>query len=155
MKDLQADDQAHPVAGVGADIRSSIQVTAADYERLRSLIETWRDTRDAAAAQALSDELDRAEVVPPEQIAGNVVTMNSRVVFEDQQTAARRAVWLVYPLESDIERSQISILAPIGSALLGLAVGQTIDWPLPGGHAKRLRIVEVVYQPEQAGHFHL
>jgi regulator of nucleoside diphosphate kinase len=140
---------------MGADDHADIQITAADYERLRSLIETWPDTRDATAAQALSDELDRAEVVPPERIAGNVVTMNSRVVFEDQQTAARREVWLVYPLESDVERGRISVLAPIGCALLGLAVGQTIDWPLPGGQSKRLRIVEVVYQPEQAGDFHL
>jgi regulator of nucleoside diphosphate kinase len=132
-----------------------IQVTKADYERLQTLIEGWPGTRDVDAIEALADELDRAEVVPAEQIAGNVVTMNSRVLFEDQGTGERREVSLVYPHESDVERGRISVLAPIGSALLGLAVGQTIDWPLPGGQAKRLRIVEVVYQPEQAGDFHL
>jgi regulator of nucleoside diphosphate kinase len=142
-------------AGMGADGPSRIQVTAVDYERLRALIESWPETRDFDAIEALSDELERAELVAAERIAGNVVTMNSRVVFEDQQTAARREVWLVYPQDSDVEGGRISVLAPIGSALLGLAVGQTIDWPLPGGQAKRLRIVEIVYQPEQAGHFHL
>jgi regulator of nucleoside diphosphate kinase len=152
---MRAEIHTPPAASVGADDHTRIQLTALDYERLRSLIDSWPDTRDVAAAQALSDELDRAEVVPAEQIAGNVVTMNSRVVFEDQETAAKREVWLVYPQESDVERGRISVLAPVGSALLGLAVGQTIDWPLPGGQAKRLRIVEVVYQPEQAGHFHL
>ncbi|HWO10539.1 MAG TPA: nucleoside diphosphate kinase regulator [Polyangiaceae bacterium] len=139
----------------GAAARSRIQVTKADHERLQRLIEAWSDNRDADATEALAEELDRAEVVPAERIAGNVVTMNSRVVFEDQRTAERREVWLVYPHQSDVERGRISVLAPIGSALLGLAVGQAIDWPLPGGQVKRLRIVEVVYQPEQAGDFHL
>ena len=139
----------------GAAARSRIQVTKADHERLQRLIEAWSDNRDADATEALAEELDRAEVVPAERIAGNVATMNSRVVFEDQRTAERREVWLVYPHQSDVERGRISVLAPIGSALLGLAVGQAIDWPLPGGQVKRLRIVEVVYQPEQAGDFHL
>ena len=139
----------------GAAARSRIQVTKADHERLQRLIEAWSDNRDADATEALAEELDRAEVVPAERNAGNVVTMNSRVVFEDQRTAERREVWLVYPHQSDVERGRISVLAPIGSALLGLAVGQAIDWPLPGGQVKRLRIVEVVYQPEQAGDFHL
>lgn len=139
----------------GAAERGRIQVTEADYERLQGLIEAWSDNRDVNAAEALADELDRAEVVPAERIAGNIVTMNSRVVFEDERTKERREVWLVYPHASDVEHGRISVLAPIGSALLGLTVGQTIDWALPGGQAKRLRVVEVVYQPEQAGDFHL
>lgn len=144
-----------PRSGSGAAEQSRIQVTEADYERLRRLVEGWPSTRDSSAAEALADELDRAEVVPAERIPSDVVTMNSRVVFEDQETRERREVSLVYPHESDVERARVSILAPIGSALLGLAVGQTINWPLPGGQVKRLRIVEVVYQPEQAGDFHL
>lgn len=132
-----------------------IQVTAADYRRLHNLIDTWQSSRDIDAAEALADELDRAEVVSAEHIAGNVVTMNSRVVFEDRETAEQREVSLVYPHESDVEHGRISVLAPIGTALLGLAVGQTIEWPLPKGQVKRLRIVEIVYQPEHAGHFQL
>jgi regulator of nucleoside diphosphate kinase len=145
----------HPAPSPAAPARSHIEVTAADYQRLRSLVDTWPDSRDLDAVEALTDELERAEVVPAERIAGNVVTMNSHVVFEDQQTAERREVWLVYPQESDVGRGRISVLAPIGTALLGLAVGQTIEWPLPGGQTKLLRIVEVVYQPEKAGDFHL
>jgi regulator of nucleoside diphosphate kinase len=132
-----------------------IQITSADYQRLSSLIDSQLSSRDVDAAEALADELDRAEVVPAERIAGNVVTMNSRVVFEDQQSSERREVHLVYPADSDVERGRISVLAPIGTALLGLAVGQTIEWPLPGRQVKRLRIVDVVYQPEGSGDFHL
>lgn len=138
----------------GAAAPGRIQVTEADYERLQRLIDAWSDNRDSAATEALADELERAEVLPAERIGGNVVTMNSRVVFEDQRTGDKREVCLVYPHESDVERGRISVLAPIGSALLGLAVGQTINWPLPGGQGKRLRIVEVTYQPEQAGDLH-
>ncbi len=142
-------------AGTSAEGQSRIQVTAADHERLSALIDSWLGTRDEEAAEALAEELERAEIVPVEQIAGNVVTMNSRVLFEDSQSAERREVSLVYPQDSDASRGRISVLAPIGTALLGLAVGQTIEWPLPGGQRKQLRIVEVIYQPEQAGHFHL
>jgi len=130
---------------------SRIQVTEADHQRLMALIQTWPDARDRDAADALASELDRAEVVPLERIAGNVVTMNSRVVFEDLETGATREVVLVYPEGSDVEQGRISVLAPVGSALIGLSVGQTIDWPLPHGQVKRLRIVDVLYQPEEAG----
>lgn len=135
--------------------QSRIQVTSADFQRLQSLIDSRLSSRDADAAEALAEELDRADVVATERIAGNVVTMNSRVVFEDQQTSERREVSLVYPQDSDVEQGRISVLAPIGTALLGLTVGQAIEWPMPGGQVKRLRIVEVVYQPEEAGDFHL
>ncbi len=104
---------------------------------------------------SLADELDRAEVVPPERIAGNVVTMNSRVVFRDEETGESREVSLVYPNDSDPDHGRISIFAPVGTALLGLSMGQTIDWPLPQGRLKRYRVVEVLYQPEAAGHLHL
>jgi len=138
-----------------ADLESHITVTALDHERLQKLIQTWSDTRDRDAAEALADELDRADVVPAERIAGSVVTMNSRVVFRDEETGESREVSLVYPIDSDFEQGRISVLAPVGSALLGLSVGQTIDWPLPRGRLKRIRVVEVIYQPEAAGHLHL
>ena len=137
-----------------------IQVTPADQLKLQGLIlqglrKARLDTREAEAASALADELGRAEVVPLDQLAGNVVTMNSRVVFRDEQTGETREASLVYPADSDPDNGRISVLAPIGSALLGLAVGQAIDWPLPRGRTKRLRIVEIIYQPEEAGHLHL
>lgn len=134
---------------------SDIVVTATDLERLRRLIQASQGTRDRDAAEALADELDRAEVVPADRIAGNVVTMNSQIVFQDEETGERREISLVYPQESDPEQGRISIFAPVGTALLGLSVGQTIDWPLPQGRLRRYRVVEVVYQPEAAGHLHL
>lgn len=140
-------------AGVGQ--RSDLTVTAADQERLRRLIRASQDTRERDAAEALADELDRAEAVPAEDIAGNVVTMNSRIVFQDEETGERREISLVYPQDSDPDQGRISIFAPVGTALLGLSVGQTIDWPLPQGRLKRYRVVEIVYQPEAAGHLHL
>jgi len=152
---LDAGSARDPVPAEEEEEEGRIQITAVDHQRLRTVIDGSLGTRDQDAAEALADELDRAEVVEPERVAGNVVTMNSRVVFDDLETGEAREVSLVYPRESDAEQGRISVLAPVGSALLGLAVGQTIDWPLPRGRVKRLRIAKVVYQPEEAGHFHL
>ena len=149
-----APEQAAPAAST-FDQERDVVVTAMDYQRLRKLIQIARDTRDRDAAEALADELDRAEVVPVERIAGNVVTMNSRVAFRDEETGESRDVSVVYPEDSDPARGRISVLAPVGAALLGLSVGQTIDWQLPHGRLKRYRVVEVVYQPEAVGHLHL
>lgn len=137
------------------DRESHIQVTAMDHQRLRRIVEEWSDTRDQYAAEALAQELDRAEVVPSEAIAEHVITMNSRVIFEDEQSGEASEVSLVYPSQSAPELGRVSVLAPIGTALLGLSVGQSIDWPVPGGRLKRLRIVKVLYQPEGAGDLHL
>jgi regulator of nucleoside diphosphate kinase len=136
-----------------ADCR--IQVTAVDHERLQRLIDSWPDSRDRSAVEGLADELDRADVIAQDHIAPSVVTMNSTIAFQDDATGETREVSLVYPDASDPELGRVSVLAPIGSALLGLSVGQTIDWPLPGGETKRLRIIRVIYQPEEAGHLHL
>ena len=81
--------------------------------------------------------------------------MNSRVVFVDEATGKQREITLVYPNDADATNSRISILAPIGSALLGLSIGQSINWTMPNGNAKRFRIVKVLYQPEAAGDFQL
>jgi regulator of nucleoside diphosphate kinase len=77
--------------------------------------------------------------------------MNSRVIFENETTRERREVTLVYPGSADIDSGKISVLVPVGTALLGLRVGQSIDWELPGGEMQRFRIVQVPFQPEAAG----
>ncbi|MGE0872486.1 MAG: GreA/GreB family elongation factor [Kofleriaceae bacterium] len=87
-------------------------------------------------------ELHRAEIVEQRSVSPDVVTMNSEVVYEDCATGARLTVRLVYPKDADAGRGWISVLAPIGSALLGLKVGQQIDWQLPAGQ-KRLVVVEI------------
>ncbi|MBJ6760607.1 nucleoside diphosphate kinase regulator [Corallococcus sp. H22C18031201] len=130
-------------------------VTDIDMERLERVVEQHGGTRNAAPVEQLEAELARAEVTPSASIAPDVVTMNSSVVFEDEETGEQRTVTLVYPQDARNGDGRVSVLAPIGSALLGLSVGQTIEWPLPGDRTKRLRIVAVPYQPEAAGHFHL
>ncbi|MFE8596248.1 nucleoside diphosphate kinase regulator [Archangium violaceum] len=127
-----------------------IVVTSTDMERLRTLI----DTTAGDKADALDAELLRAEVVEPTQVPPDVVTMNSRVVYRDEDTGETREVTLSYPQDASLEQGRVSVLAPVGAALLGLSVGQEIDWELPGGKLKRLRILSVTYQPQAAGHHH-
>src|SRR5690606_17221906 len=111
--------------------------------------------RDAAACEELEQELARAEVVPSEEISPDIVTMNSRARFVDEDEREELEMTLVYPRDADIEQGRISVLAPVGAALLGLSVGQEIEWPLPRGGTKRLRVSAIVYQPEAAGDLHL
>lgn len=84
-------------------------------------------------ADLLEEELSRAAVVHDEELPGDVVSMNSTVKFQDLEGGKETVVTLVYPPDSDIENNQISILTPVGSALIGLRVGQVIDWPFPQG----------------------
>jgi regulator of nucleoside diphosphate kinase len=127
-----------------------IYLTHGDMDRLLELVEAYPGKR----FEKLESELLRANVVPREKIPKDVVTMNSRVIFENEGTGERREVTLVYPGSADIDAGKISILVPIGTALLGLRVGQSIDWELPGGQKQRYRIVGVPYQPEAAGEPH-
>ena len=131
-----------------------IIITEADLARLMRVIESASE-RDAAAAEALEDELDRAHVVPSENVPGEAVTMNSRILFQDEETGKQRAITVVYPHDADPRQGRISVLAPIGSALLGLSIGQTIEWPLPNGNKRVLRVVRIDYQPEAARDLHL
>ena len=121
-----------------------IYLTQGDLDRLLALVET----RSGEHIDRLEGELLRARIVPPEEIPHDLVTMNSRVVFENETTGERREVTLVYPGKADIDAGRISVLVPVGTALLGLRVGQAIDWKLPSGETQRFRIVDVPYQPE-------
>jgi regulator of nucleoside diphosphate kinase len=123
-----------------------IIITDTDLQRLLPVL----DVHDTPAAEALASELHRAVIVPRARVPADVVTMNSEVVYEDCANAQRRTVRVVYPKDADAAHGRISVLAPIGSALLGLRVGQEIDWRVPTG-TKRIRVVEVRYQPEAAG----
>jgi len=91
----------------------------------------------------LGDELSRAIVVPADQVPLNVVRMNSRVVYMDESNGVSREVELVFPEEADLAHGKISILSPVGSALLGLKEGQTIDWSFPNDPSRRLKVVSV------------
>ena len=122
-----------------------------DCERIEALLES-----PAAAAvdtTALRHELARATLAEPADMPADVVTMNSIVRVRDEADGAERELTLVYPRDAAAP-DRVSILAPVGSALLGLRVGDDIDWPLPGGHATRLRVLGIRYQPEAAGDLH-
>jgi len=128
-----------------------IYLTQNDLDRLTDLLEAYAVGSGGRRFDKLEEELARAIVVSREQIPNDVVTMNSRVVFEDETTGDRRDVTLVYPRNADISAGKISILAPVGTALLGLRVGQSIDWEVPSGQKRRYRVIDVPYQPEAAG----
>ena len=133
--------------------RPKIILSSTDAERIETLLESL----PAAAFPGRVDleaELDRAEVVDPERVPATVVTMNSRVRFRVDSTGEEFELTLVYPKDADSSGGTISLLAPVGSALLGLSQGDEIEWPRPGGGTMKLRIVEVVYQPERAGEYH-
>jgi len=131
----------------------SIVVSTRDMARLEALLDSPALSRHPAAV-ALAQELERAQVLPPEEIPEGIVTMHSRVDCEDELHDEKHSLTLVYPHEADFDKGRVSVLAPVGSALLGLSVGQTIDWTAPGGRQLRLRVTAVHYQPEAAGDFH-
>ena len=97
---------------------------------------------------ALAEELERAIVVPPDRIPKNLVTMNSRLIYSDESTGTTREVELVYPDEAAPMAGRISVLAPVGCALLGLSVGQSIDWNFPNGEVHRLKVERLLFQPQ-------
>ena len=116
-----------------------ILITSTDAEKLWRLVETAGAPDGETNLEA---ELARAQVVADEAMPDGVVTMDATVVFENHE-GRRREVTLVYPDRADATRGRISVLSPIGSALLGLARGGEIDWPLPRGKVARLRVIEV------------
>jgi regulator of nucleoside diphosphate kinase len=113
-----------------------IIVSVQNRDRLRRLIEQTA----GVIGESLEVELDRARVVPA--VPPDVVVMNSEVLYEDITTTQRRHVRLVYPSEANTTDGRVSVLAPLGCALLGLRVGQEIDWQMPGG-PRRLRVLAV------------
>ena len=131
-------------------MRDRIYITEDDAEGLRRLIAGRRagNSVDHENLDMLEQELDRAEVVEPEAIPRDVVTMNSEVRLHDLDTGETRNYQLIFPAQSRTEHS-ISVLAPIGTAMLGYRVGDVVEWRVPRG-IRRLKILEVLYQPEAA-----
>jgi len=133
--------------------RPKIILTSQDLERLETLLEAL-PANAFPGRQALLAELERAEIVEPDQIPPSVVTMNSTVRFRIDSSGEDYCLTLVYPRDVDDTGGKISILAPVGSALLGLSTGDEIEWPSQGGGTIKVRIVEIIYQPEREGKFY-
>jgi regulator of nucleoside diphosphate kinase len=133
-----------------------IVMTEFDRRRLEALLELLRarSSVDASQLTELENELERAHVVEPQQIPGDVVTMNSEVLLLDLDSGERKNIKLVFPGSSAVGEGRISVLAPVGLALLGCREADELSLPAPG-RTRRVRIERVVYQPEAAGNFTL
>ncbi len=131
-------------------MKPEIVVSSRDLERLEGMLfsPTARNRRDL---DGLRDELERAEVLEPEQMPANVITMNSRARFREQPGGREYELTLVYPHEAGQDGSKVSVFSPAGSALLGLATGQSIDWKTDDGRTIHLEVLEVLSQPQAEG----
>ncbi|MGE3292825.1 MAG: nucleoside diphosphate kinase regulator [Geminicoccaceae bacterium] len=128
-----------------------IQITTYDYGRLSGVVEAFRSRGHEPLVELLAAEIDRADLVEPDEIPADVVTMHSRVTFVDD-TGEKRTVTLVYPGEEDSRRGRIAVVTLIGSALLGLRPGAEMSWRTLDGRTKQLSVLEVTDQPEAQGH---
>ena len=134
-------------------MRPPIVVSSLDMERLEHMLDSLPPAQ-AATRETLLAELARAELVEPQDMPRDVVTMNSRVRFVTGDAAQEFDMSLAYPKDLDGAPGKLSVLTPVGSALLGLKVGDSIDWTGPGGAHFDVTVREIVYQPERAGDLH-
>jgi regulator of nucleoside diphosphate kinase len=126
-----------------------------DRMRLAGLIKLLREQPGKQEGlDALKDKLERARIIKPEEVPPSLVTMNSEVTLTDLDTGERLTLGVVFPAAADPAAGKISVLEPIGLALLGSAEGAELEWPVPGGK-RRLRLVKVSFQPEAAGIYNL
>ena len=132
----------------------SIHITDLDLRRLKNLFDNGvaRFPMDAQHLKELREELDSAIVVHPKDIPADIITMNTEVRLVDLKTGEISTLSLVFPDDANVDENRISVLAPVGTALLGYRVGDTISWRVPAGFT-RLKVDEVLYQPEAAGNF--
>jgi len=137
-------------------VSRSICITESDKMRLEEIIAVAREfsSQTRKDLETLAQELARAEVVDSREVRPDVVTMNSRVILQDVDTGEEMNYVLVFPKDADVSKGAISVLAPIGTAILGYSKGDVIEWRVPAG-MRRIRIKEILYQPESAGDFHL
>ena len=131
----------------------TLTISTVDLDRIDLLLDRLPPAQ-AAVRDALSDELARADVVAPWDMPPRVVTMRSTVRFRLDGNDSEWCKTLVYPRETGQGGETVSILSPVGSALLGLSEGDRIDWPHPNGAPIGVEVVDVLYQPERAGEFH-
>ncbi len=117
-----------------------IYITEKDIDRLNSIL---MNIKDSPVVRKLQEELDRATILNPEEIPPDVVIMNSRVQFKTLETDSTSEITIVYPSDADSSQARVSILAPVGAALIGLRVGDEIEWALPTGLVRTFRILSV------------
>lgn len=128
-----------------------IFITEKDYLRIKHVLSFQK----SVDFENLELELDRANIINDNEVPNDLVTMNSKVKFLNIQENKEMTVTLVYPSEANFSEGKISVLASLGSAIIGLRVNQDINWMFPDGKTRTLKILEVLYQPEANGHWHL
>jgi regulator of nucleoside diphosphate kinase len=136
---------------------TTIYITEYDLARLTELVDRTRNGEgdwNTHYLNRLESELERAEVVDPKDIPGDAITMRSTVRLRDLGSGKELIYSLVFPNEADIDKGRISVLAPVGTAMIGYRVGDTIEWEVPAG-LRRLKVQEVLYQPEASGDYHM
>lgn len=132
--------------------KTSITLSSLDMDRIEALIDKLPG--NFPGRSALEAELDRADVLDPVDMPADVVTMNSTVRFTLQETGITQTLTLVYPKEADGSPDKVSVFAPVGTALLGLRIGDTLGLPNPTGQTVTVRVDAITYQPESSGAMH-
>ncbi len=132
----------------------TIYITSLDMRRLRNLFDNPDLLQQKPYLQELEQEINRAVEVPSAEIPSDIITMNSTARLSDLNTGEEMILTLVYPDHANISEGKISVLAPIGTAMLGSREGETIEWEVPDG-VRTLRIVHILNQPEAAGQYDL
>jgi regulator of nucleoside diphosphate kinase len=126
-----------------------ITISAIDYDRLSRIATAGVHSQRYTVAEMLADELDRAMIAAPGAIRPDIVTMHSEVEYRDNVTGQNRRVTLVYPGEEDLDTGRVSVLTPVGAALIGLSEGQSIQWQGPTGGWRKVTVRQVRSQPER------
>ena len=128
-----------------------ILITEKDLLRIKNIL-SFQDSEDF---ENLELELDRAKIISDDVVPPDLVTMNSKVKFLNLHDNKEVTITIVYPSDANFAEGKVSVLASLGSALIGLRVGQEINWMFPDGKSKKLRILEVLFQPEANEQWHL
>jgi len=132
----------------------NIYITKHDLQRLKKLLHDISKGIHGKefSIQELINEMNRAHVVSPKEIPENVVTMNSRVLLREVETGEDMTLWLVFPDKVDAVKNPVSILTPLGTAMIGCKMGDVFTWKSPDG-IKQMEVLDILYQPERVGNF--
>ena len=131
-----------------------IYITKHDLQRLRKLLNDISKEvyGKESSIQELTNEMNRAHVVSPKEIPENVITMNSRVFLREVESGKDMKLWLVFPDKVDAVKNPVSILSPLGTAMIGYKIGVVFSWESPDG-LKQMEVLDILYQPERVGNF--
>jgi regulator of nucleoside diphosphate kinase len=136
-------------------LKHDLLISRYDKKRIMHLLRSGDVSSEAREElDDLTWEIQRAAEVRPQEVPPDVVTMNSSVRISDLDTSKSEVLTIVFPADANYDEGKVSILAPLGTALLGYRVGDVVYWHVPRG-VRQLRIDEILYQPEAAGHYYL